>query len=439
MALGSGRPSAALHGTLHPDFSSLADVLRREMSSRPGGAALCVYQEGECVADLWTGARDQTGAPWRRDTMAPSFSTTKGVASTLVHIMADRGLVDFDQPVSHYWPGFARAGKAGITVRQVLSHQAGLYHIRRMIDRADRMLDWDYMVHAIERARPIHAPGLQTGYHGLTYGFLVGEILQRVTGKTFSQLMKEELADPLGLDGLYCGAPPEGIERAATLLWPESGLAGDGWLGDGARAATRFWMDGAASVKPFFNLVGLNVNLGGLWDALAPEGIESFDFGAEETLRAAIPAANGLFTARSLARMYAALAGGGVLEGVRLLSRRAVLRAAELQEPTARKAVIPFDLHWRLGYHGVFTMRGWLPGAFGHYGFGGSGAWADPRRRTAMAFVTNSGMGTAFGNLRMVRLGSAVVNCVRECEGRAAHGVSAAAPGAALPAPRIAS
>jgi CubicO group peptidase (beta-lactamase class C family) len=424
--LGSSQSPTPLHGTLHPDFSSLADAFRDEVASAQGGAALCVYHDGECVVDLWAGTRDREGRPWLRDTMAPSFSTTKGVASTLMHIMADRGLVDYDEPVSRYWPEFAKAGKSKITVRQVMSHQAGLYHIRQMIDRADRMLDWDYMVHAIERTRPVHTPGMQTGYHGLTYGFLVGEILQRVTGKSFPELVREELAEPLGLDGLYCGAPTEEIARSATLLWPEAGLFGDGWVAGGVRASARFWMDGIASIKPFFRLAGMEVNFGALRDALAPEGIENFDFGSEETLRVAIPAANGLFTARSLTRMYAALADGGTLDGVRLLSRQAVLRACEVQEPTTRRAVIPIDLRWRLGYHGVFTTRGRLPGAFGHFGFGGSGAWADPHRRTAMAFVTNAGMGTPFGDLRMIRLSSAVASCVRDRSLRQAQGLKAA-------------
>jgi CubicO group peptidase (beta-lactamase class C family) len=111
--------------------------------------------------------------------MAPSFSTSKGVAATLVHILVDRGVLDYEDRVAKHWPEFAQNGKGRITLRQVLAHQSGLYHIRQMIDRADRMLDWEYMVHAIERARPIHPPGARTGYHGLTFGFLVGEILQR--------------------------------------------------------------------------------------------------------------------------------------------------------------------------------------------------------------------------------------------------------------------
>jgi CubicO group peptidase (beta-lactamase class C family) len=137
------------------------------LQTYPGGAAVCVYQHGECVVDLWGGHSDEDGTPWHKETIAPSFSTTKGVCSTLLHIFADRGLVDYDARVAEYWPEFAQAGKEDITVRQVLSHQSGLYHIRQMIDRADRMLDWEHMVEAIERTPPAHEPGRARHAHRL--------------------------------------------------------------------------------------------------------------------------------------------------------------------------------------------------------------------------------------------------------------------------------
>jgi CubicO group peptidase (beta-lactamase class C family) len=137
-------PTRKLHldGRIHPDFQGVEAALRHQLGNYSGGAAVCVYHRGECVVDLWGGHSDDAGTLWRNDTMAPSFSTTKGVASTLLHIYADRGLIDYDAPVATYWPEFGQAGKEQITVRQVLSHQSGLYHIRQMIDHADRMLDW---------------------------------------------------------------------------------------------------------------------------------------------------------------------------------------------------------------------------------------------------------------------------------------------------------
>jgi len=271
---GGGR--VTLDGTVHPDFTPLCDPLRRQIEVNKGGAALCVYHRGKKVVDLWGGVRDESGRPWSASTMSPSFSTTKGVASTLVHMMADRGLLDYDERVAHYWPEFAQAGKAEITLRQVLSHQSGLYHIRQMIDHADRMQDWEHMVEAIERTAPVHPPGERTGYHGLTYGFIVGELLNRVTGVQFSQLVQQELVEPLGLDGMYIGTPASAIPRAAQLIWPETGRLGKllssvsapGWIDpvmQGFNALSR------ESLK----LMGLQLDVGSILDALAPRGISS--------------------------------------------------------------------------------------------------------------------------------------------------------------------
>ncbi len=408
--LGLGSASPVIDGDVAPGFEPVAAALRAVLAGRPGGAAVCVYHRGACVVDLWGGACDARGTPWRADTMAPSFSTTKGVASTLIHILVDRGLLDYDDRVARHWPEFAQAGKEAITVRQVLAHQSGLYHIRQMIDRADRMLDWDHMVAAIERTPPIHPPGTRTGYHGLTFGFIVGELAQRVTGKRFPQLVQDEIARPLHLDGLYVGAPSDVLDRAAELLWWKSRTATTPSLT--ADVARRLRRGGVSVFQRVLNLAGVQLDVESIRDALAPRGINAFEFGSPETLRAAIPAANGLFTARSLARMYAALAHGGELDGVRLLSASTLARATELQPPPQSRVVIPFDMRWRLGYHGVFTTRGVPRRAFGHFGFGGSGAWADPGRQLAVGFIVNSGMGTPFGDLRIARIGAAALASV---------------------------
>jgi CubicO group peptidase (beta-lactamase class C family) len=410
--LGTAKP-VPIDGFVQPDFLPVADALRKQLASHPGGAAVCVYHRGQCVVDMWGGFRNEAGALWQRDTMSPSFSTTKGVASTVVHVMVDRGLLDYDACVADYWPEFAQAGKASITVRQVLAHQSGLYHIRQMIDGADRMLDWEYMVRAIERATPVHEPGTRTGYHGLTYGYLVGELVQRVTGRPFAQVVREAVAEPLGLDGLYIGAPADQLWRAAQLIWPKRGILAfnDGLHGQVAGREVTEWLAGpAALLRRMLGVVGVELDLPSILDALAPRGIGRFEFGAEETLQATIPAANGLFTARSLARLYAALANDGELDGVRILSARTVARATEVQPTPAGRAVIPFDMRWRLGYHGVLTTVGVPRYAFGHFGFGGSGAFADPTRGLAVALIVNSGMGTPFGDLRIARVGGAALS-----------------------------
>ena len=402
--------ASEIEGWLQPAFQRVADCLRGQLASSPGGAAVCVYHRGKLVADLWGGVRDARGRPWRADTMAPSFSTTKGVAATLMHVMVDRGLLDYDDRVSSHWPEFGQAGKQAITIRHVLSHQSGLYHIRQMIDRADRMLDWEYMIHAIERTEPVHRPGERTGYHGLTFGYLVGEILNRVTGTPFADLVRKEIADPLGLDGMYIGTPRHELQRAAELIWPERNVLTPVLP---AGVTRRLLLASSPVLRHATRLVGLQLDVESILDSLAPRGIGHFDFGANSTLRASIPAANGLFTARSLARMYAALAGGGQLDGVRLLSRRTLNRATRRQKHGGRLSVIPFDMRWRLGYHGVFTTSGSPPTAFGHFGFGGSGAFADPREDLAVGLIVNSGLGTPFGDLRIARIAAAALDSAR--------------------------
>ena len=213
---------ARLLGMVQPDFRRVEEVLARQVERHEGGAAVCVYYRGEKVVDLWGGARNADGDLWQEDTMAPSYSTTKGVASTVVHRLVDAGRLDYDDPVVEHWPEFGRSGKDEITLRHVMSHSSGLYHLRQMLDSAEDMLDWERVVRGIERAEAAHPPGERTGYHGLSYGYIVGEIIQRVTGKPFAQVVQEEVAEPLAADGMYIGAPPEAIGRAAQLIPPEA-------------------------------------------------------------------------------------------------------------------------------------------------------------------------------------------------------------------------
>jgi len=406
-----------LEGYAHPDFKTVESVLRRQLKDYPGGAAVCVYHHGERVVDLWGGHSDEEGTLWRKDTMAPSFSTTKGVASTLLHILADRGLIDYDARVADYWPEFAQEGKQDITVRQVMSHQSGLYHIRQMIDHVDRMLDWDHMVQAIERTPPAHEPGKRTGYHGLTYGFIIGEVIQRVTGKKFANLVQTEIARPLGLDGLYIGAPEKELPRAAKLIYPES-------TRNLAQTSLGKYLEFSLSgLNRALRKLGVDSDLTSVFDALAPRGISDFDFGSPESLQVAIPAGNGLFTARSLAKLYATLAAGGEFEGVRLLSQDTIEQAATLQTPTGKNSVIPFDMRWRLGYHAVATTQGLPRKAFGHFGFGGSGAWADPSRDLSVALIVNSGLGSPFGDVRTARVSGAALSGARRRDSKIQGGL----------------
>jgi CubicO group peptidase (beta-lactamase class C family) len=390
----------AMHGSVHPDFAPVARALARQLR-RGGGAAVCVYHRGEKVVDIWGGVRDAAGDPWEEDTMSVSFSTTKGVTATALHILADRGLLDYDDPVAKFWPEFAREGKDRITIRQLLCHQAGLYGIRGLLDDAARMRDWPYMTDALARSAPAIPPGTASAYHGITYGWLVGEVVQRVADRPFAEVIQREIAAPLEVDGLFIGAPADAAARAAALLVPEGGRKRMADLG------TRL-----ERVQRVLGWMRVPYDLRRIADALIAPGMVDFLWDSPETLAASIPAANGLFTARALAALYAALANGGALNGTRLMSESTVRRATEVQT-RAVDLVVPFPMHWRLGYHRAATSAGTPPRAFGHFGFGGSGAWADPDRQLAMAMVLNSGIGTPFGDLRTFRIGGAVLRCAK--------------------------
>lgn len=392
-----------LQGYVHPDFGKVAEVLTQQIPrNRPGGAALTVYHKGQCVVDIWGGTRNRDGDAWRSDTLSISFSTTKGVASTLLHILVDEGLLQYDIPVSHYWPEFGQRSKQPITVRQLLCHEAGMYHIRDMIDDAEQMVDWNYMVSAIERATPIHKPGATNGYHALTFGWLVGELVQRVTGKTFAQVLKEKLVEPLELDGLFVGLPENQMHRRAELV--------NSLINHERRFRPERFVHKSLLQAVTQGLKIANINLESTISALVPKGAIYLDFNHPDFVKACIPAANGMFTARSLAKLYAVLANGGELDGVRILSRNTVNNIMQIQNRTMGD-VIPVPMHWRLGYHRVFAFGHPTSHSYGHFGFGGSGAWADPVRNLSAAMTLNSGIGTPFGDARIVQITGTIVGC----------------------------
>jgi CubicO group peptidase (beta-lactamase class C family) len=395
-----------VEGYVHRDFELVARAFRRLLPRRkPGGAALCVHHRGRCVVDVWAGQRDLQGTAWTADTLALSYSTTKGVLSTLVHMLVDRGKLDYDQPVARYWPEFAQCGKASITVRHLLCHEAGLYDIRGLIDHARRMLDWPFMVRALERSRPAHTPGEQHGYHGLTFGWLVGELIERAGGASLDRQLADEIAGPLELDGLFVGLAAAHRGRLASLVESRLGATGSRDI-DVSGASTASSLLRERGTRRGLRMAGAPLDLSQISSAFMPMGIEELDWNDEELLSARIPAVNGLFTARSLSRLYAALAGGGSLEGVRLLGAETLERATRVQN-RGRGRVIPLPMDWRLGYHGVPTVRAKVPHGFGHFGLGGSGAWADPHRSLSLALVVNTGLGTPFGDTRIIRVSSA--------------------------------
>jgi CubicO group peptidase (beta-lactamase class C family) len=341
------------------------------------------------------------------------MSTGKGVMATLLHQMVDRGLLDLEAPVAKYWPEFGKNGKGAITLRQAASHRAGLYSIARIIDSSEEMFDWEHMVRVVEDMWPVHKPDTDFGYHAWTGGWIIGEVLQRVTGKRFPELLKENLADPLKLDGLYMGLPESELPRVAEFLIPKIPRKVLRGRPRGVRAQVRRT---ASSTARWHSAVGQFV------DAMIPPGLGDV-LGDPRWLTSVIPSGNGVFNARSLARLYGALSRGGALNGVRLISASALAEATEDQNPHIGR-VIPFPLRFKVGYMRPVSLGLRLslakrhfdlgqpnPHAFGHFGFGGSGAWADPERELGVAIVTNCFGGRIPGDLRPVAVATATSRC----------------------------
>jgi CubicO group peptidase (beta-lactamase class C family) len=395
-----------MEGFVHPDFAPVTEKVQTLMSKRSakGGMAVAVYHHGELVVDAWTGVRNAAGDPWERDTMSMSFSTTKGVVATIVQRLVDRGLLDYDAPIATYWPEFATAGKDTVTLRHLLTHQAGLHDVRSIAGSAEDLINWEHMTTLLAAAEPRWEIGTRSAYHALTYGYLVGEVIRRVTHGTVNNALQLEIVQPLGLAGeMFIGAPAAVRGRIA------------GQLVDPKSVERLFTMTGRlAKVKSFQPMYQALV-VDDMLDVATTERIHDGE----------IPAANGVFTARSLARMYAALATPDDFDGPPLVSPATLAEATRVQttlgasgdgrsgDKVGRDAGVGFNMRWRLGYHLVGTTSGILPTAFGHFGFGGSGAWGDPESGLAVAMILNQVGGTPFGDTKMLRIGGAAVRAAK--------------------------
>ena len=331
---------------------------------RFGGGALAVYVDGQPVVDVWKGWADRGGhLPWSADTAPMVFSASKGMAATVIHRLADRGLIDYEAPVAEYWPEFAANGKGALTVRQVMRHTAGLSGLRGATK--EDLLDHVVMEERLAAAAPGRLLG-KSAYHALTFGWLMSGLARAVTGKDMRVLFREELAEPLGTDGFHLGRPPAGSPtRVAEIVMPQN-IVGN----------------------PVVECVARNVadRLSGGWRSMYFPGAIAAVQGETPMLDAEIPAANGVVTARALARMYGAIANGGDVDGVRFLSRELVagLTGRRSLRPD-RNLFVPLAFH--LGYHSV-PIGNMMPG-FGHVGLGGSVGWADPADGVAFALVHN--------------------------------------------------
>lgn len=383
-----------ISGRYDPAFRSVRDVFAEQFTRPPDGApaergaAVCVVLDGSVVVDLWAGHRDEVGLrPWTRDTVCCAFSCTKGLVALGAHMLVDRGLLDYDTPVAAYWPEFAAGGKDAITVRHLLAHQAGLAQLGTPLGPGG-VWDWQRVVDALAAAEPQWQPGTAHGYHTFTFGHLVGEVIRRVDGRDPRRFVREEIAEPLGVVA-HVGLPPDAPVEVADLLEPPEGTS----LADVTRAAR----------------------------TLDPTTIERYDdvrlltvpvANSEPFRRSQIPGANGHTNARALARTYGALARGGSLGGVRLVSPTTLAHAREVQA-TGPDRTIGSTTQYLLGWQGPDSDRAPVRGTsgFGHGGAYGSIGWADPDARMGFGYVANQ-CGEPAGDQRGKRLLRAALDCV---------------------------
>jgi CubicO group peptidase (beta-lactamase class C family) len=355
----------AVHGDCAPRFTAVRDAFAATFAAgREVGASFAVMLDGEPVVDLWGGYADAARTrPWERDTIVNVWSTTKAMTTLCAHILVDRGQLDVDAPVVSYWPEFGRGGKEHLPVRYLLSHTAGLAAIREPLP-TEALYDWTRMTQALARETPWWTPGSMSGYHAMTFGFLVGELVRRITGKTLGTFFRDEVASPLGAD-FHIGLAATEDERVAEMI----------------PAAVEEVAAGAApAADPEALLTKVMRN-----PAITPDIANR-----PQWRRAEIPAANGHGNARAVARVMSVLACGGRLDGVSLLSEQTIERAIT-EQWHGKDLVLTFPMRWGLGF--MLTSRelplGPNPRTCGHGGWGGSLGFADLDARVSWAYIMN--------------------------------------------------
>ncbi len=392
-----------LHGWTAPGFEGVRDVFEKNFADgNEVGAGFSAYHRGRKVADLWGGIADQaTGRAWEEDTIVPVFSTTKGMTAICANHLADEGELDVTAPVVRYWPEFGKNGKETMPVSYLLSHQAGLAWVDGDMT-AEEALSWEPVIEALENQHPAWEPGSHHGYHATTYGWLVGEVIRRIAGRSVGTYLREEIAGPLGLD-LWIGLPESEEHRVAMLIsMIPPGVSAESLAGDSDDPIVQL-------MKSF---LGPDTMLGKA--LFAPGGaLTDQDIWNSRAMHAAeVPSANGICDARSLARLYAATVSE--VDGIRLVSPEQLERATTQLTEGPNRVLMDMDIQFGLGFMlhaGMIPLGG--PRSFGHFGAGGSVGWADPEAELAFGYVMNRmDLGLA-GDLRSFNLINACYEAIK--------------------------
>ncbi|MEZ0578160.1 serine hydrolase domain-containing protein [Nocardioides sp. MH1] len=369
-------------GRVAPGFERVAEAFEENLASRGDvGAGCAVMVGGELVVDLYGGVADGVGRPYTDTTLQMVASVTKGAMAICVLQLVDQGKVDLDAPLADYWPEFGAAGKERITVRQAMAHRAGVPYLDGGLT-VDDIVAWEPAAAKLAAQAPAWEPDADHGYHAITHAWLVGELIRRVSGQMPGDYLAEHVSRPLGLD-LYVGLPAEQHERVAPMLLPVPRAEPDA-------ATQRMLTPGSLSFRSFFIAEGLLgwLNLPDLWSAQLPSG-------------------NGMGTARAIARMYAATIGE--VDGVRLVSPE-VLADAVRPQSEGLDAVTGYETRYGTGFQLAFPVRPMSgAGAFGHYGLGGSVAFADRDRGFAFGYTVSQMGPSTPADPRSVALVDAVV------------------------------
>jgi CubicO group peptidase (beta-lactamase class C family) len=379
-----------IKGNVEPGFEKVKEAFKANWQGYEVGASCSVVYKGRCVVDIWGGWLDtEFKNPWQDNTLVNVYSTTKGMGSLAMAILADEGKLDYTAEVVEYWPEFGANGKENITVAQILSHQAGLCGVTQKLTIED-LYDWDKMVRLLAAQKPLWEPGKACGYHAVTWGYFPGELIKRITGKTLGTYFREKVAEPLKAD-FFIGLPDSEMARTSYMIGANR-----------ARVAVKP-PDPGAKMPELYPIALLNPDIRPFKDA-----------SSAAWRKAEIAAANGQANARGIARIYGMLANGGEIDGIRIISRKGIETALiEEVDGSQPNLVTGRNMRFARGFSlNSDEAYGKNPDAFGHAGAGGSLGFADPEANIGFGYVMNQMQVNPEDDSRSKRIADAFYDCL---------------------------